>query len=501
MRMRVILGIAILGVLVALGGAAPALGAQLDALVDPNSDTSEFKMTYQRTAFIEYPLDSSISEFLYGKEWVLSGTAGSDDPAVQKLIMDLNNKIRSDGSTSMIEDVTVDYNVHMTGRTTNTSFDFKVILEGTLANYVITQDSLRSLVDLGWRGVSTNEPVVIDGVDINIPLNMLQTNEPEIYELVANTEAGDILTIPVLNADFILEQPMTNWHFLFDPTGISADAERYKLSEELAGKVLSRWTMGESSIREGRQIEREWDASVTGHTHSSIAGDISYDIRAVQSADQGSLTIVGFGTLDSLEGVEIVGVTPQAPEGTGTTSTGNFPVFIIYGMAGLAAVGGGLFFVFSNRALKHEKQGQQGIDPSRLVGYQTSASSGGYQTNRGEAQLRDQSEYQQTRSYYDQLDEPQKSSQTSGSTIPAGFIIPEETTPAQPEGFVQLDDTVTAEPEVESTPPEPEVVASCACATSEASGMECDCQMQGSCLCDATCNCSGEVCIEHVSSL
>ena len=50
---------------------------------------------------------------------------------------------------------------------------------------------------------------------------------------------------------------------------------------------------------------------------------------------------------------------------------------------------------------KNEKQGQQGIDPNRLVGYQTSASSGGYQTNRGEAQLKDDSDYQQTRSVYD----------------------------------------------------------------------------------------------------
>lgn len=409
--MWAIVGAITLGVLVALGGTAPALGAQLDALVDPNADSSNFKITYQRTAFIEYPIGGSLSEFLHGQEWILTGSADSSDPAVQKLIADLNNNIRLDGSTSIIDDATVEYNIHMTGRNVNTSFDFKVILEGVLTNYVITQDQLRSLVDLGWRGISTNEPVVINNadinlpVDINIPLNMIRTTEPEIYDLVANTEAGEIFSIPVMNADFILEQPMTNWHFLFDPTGISADAERYKLSEELAGKVLSRWTMGESSIREGRQIEREWHATITGDTHPTIEGDISYNLRAVQSADQGSLTIVGFGTLDRLDGVEIVGVTPQAPEGTGTTSTGNFPVFIIYGMAGLAAVGGGLFFVFSNRALKNEKEGQQGIDPSRLVGYQTSAASGGYQTNRGEAQLRDESEYQQTRSYYDQLDD------------------------------------------------------------------------------------------------
>ena len=42
----------------------------------------------------------------------------------------------------------------------------------------------------------------------------------------------------------------------------------------------------------------------------------------------------------------------------------------------------------------HSSTGQQGIDPSKLVGYQTSASSGGYQTNRGEAQLKSDTDYE-----------------------------------------------------------------------------------------------------------
>ena len=306
-----------------------------------------------------------------------------------------------------VDDLNVEYSFHLTGRNVNTSLDFKVVLTGNIINYVITSDQLRTLVDMGWRGLSSGESVVIDGVDVNIPLNMLRDNEPVIYDLVQGTEAGEILSMPLINADFILEQPMRNWHFLFDPTGINVDASQFGISEEIAGRVVSSWTMGESSIREGIQVEQEWHATITGDTHPTIPGEISYDLRAVQSADNANLYIFGFGALDVLDGVEIAGVTPTAPEDYATTSTGDFPVIIIYGMAGLAAVGGGLFFVFSNRALKNEKQGQQGIDPSRLVGYQTSAASGGYQTNRGEGpQLRDDSDYQQTRSYYDQTDQP-----------------------------------------------------------------------------------------------
>lgn len=425
--MRIIVFSIMMASILITGTVAPALGAQLEAQINPATDSSDFKMIYQRTAFIEYPEGSGLSQTFQGQTWQGAGEAGPEDPAVMALQQSINDKIRSDGSIASLSDLAVEYSVQMTGRELNTSFDLRVVLTGQIVNYVITQDQIRTLVDLGWRGMSSDIPVVIDGIDINIPLNMLQTQEPALYDIVVGTEAGDILSMPLINANFILEQPMTNWHFLFDPTGINVDASQFGMSSELAGQVLSSWTMGESSIREGIQVEREWDASVTGLTHPDIPGDISYDLRAVQSSDQANLHVIGFGALDVLEGVEIAGVTARAPDDFATTSTGDFPVIIIYGMAGLAAVGGGLFFMFSNRTLKNEKQGQQGIDPNQLVGYQTSAASGGYQTNRGEAQLRDSTDYQQTRSYYEQADtaaEPESYTEPEPYTEPESYDEP-----------------------------------------------------------------------------
>lgn len=386
------------------GTMVPAMGAQLDATLNPDTDSSQFKIIYQRTAFVEYTDGSPLSEFMQTKSWDLEGFADLDDPAVQRLQNSLNENIRSDGAISSVDDLTVSYKFGLTGRDINTSLDFKVQLEGSITNYVITRDQVRTLIDMGWRGLSTDESIVIDGIDVNIPLNMLQTGEPVLYDLVQNTEAGDILSKPMIDADFILEQPLDNWHFLFDPTGINVDANLYGISDELAGQVRSSWTMGESSFREGRQEVTIHDASVTDSTHPDIPGSISFNLRAVHPNDQANLHALGFGAIDRLEGVEIIGVTPTAPEDFATTSTGSFPVVIIYGMAGLAAVGGVAFFIISNRTLKNEAKGQQGIDPANLVGYQTSAASGGYQTNRGEAQLRDDSDYQQTRSYYERED-------------------------------------------------------------------------------------------------
>ena len=460
--MRMVAATILLACLVAVTGVTPALGAQLNALLDPDTDSSEFKMTYQRTAILDYEEGSNISQFLAGKEWIVEGEETMDNPGVQELAASMSNKIRADGSAVSVNDLDVSYNFHLTGRDARTSLDFRVIVQGTLDDYIITKDQLRTLVELGWRGLSSYDSIVVNGLDINIPLNMIQVQDPDMYNLLQGTEAADILTMPLMNADYILEQPLANWHFLFDPTGINVDAGQLGISDELAGKVFSSWTMGESSIREGIQEVREWNAVVSGHSHPNIAGDIHYEFRALQSADQANLDIIGFGTIDKLGDIEIAGVTPRAPD-SANTATGDFPVFIIYGMAGLAAVGGGLFFIMSNRALKHEKKGQQGIDPTDLVGYQTSSASGGYQTNRGEAQLRDDSSYQQTRSYYEQVD--------------------------------------TAEPEPSRTDAVIAPDATCSCAESESMDSECDCQMQYSCLCDTTCGCSLVVCKDHVSSM
>ncbi|MGY5143882.1 MAG: hypothetical protein ACW9XH_05315 [Candidatus Nitrosopumilus sp. bin_32a] len=452
MSRAVILSV-LLATLIVVGSSTPVWAAQLDARINPNTELSPFKMTYLKTVFIEYPNGGNLFDELQGKEWTVSGTADSSNSGVQDLMHELNRGIANDGSQAQISDLNVTYDFHLKARNINTSIDYRVILEGTLSDYVITDDGQRTLVDLGWRGISTDKEINIDGVEINIPINILRDHEPEVYTYFAGTEAEEVLGRHLINADFILEQPLTNWHFLFDPTGINVDAGTFGLDEEISGFVVSSWTMGESSIREGRQVERVFEAQ--------IVADETYTVRSVQSADQGNLSTIGFGALDILDGVEIAGVTPTPPTDYMTTSTGDFPVMIVYGMAGLAAVAGIAFFFVSSRSLKNEKQGQQGIDPNRLIGYQTSASSGGYQTNRGEAHLKDDTSYQQTRSVYEETS--QKSP-------------PPQTTPSQDE-------------------------AACGCASSAEMGSECDCAMQGACLCDGTCRCSAEICKEQVNSM
>jgi len=263
--------------------------------------------------------------------------------------------------------------------------------------------------------------VVIDGVEINQMISAIKEHQPKLYSYLVGSEAEKLLSKNLINAEGIKNQELANWHFLFDPTGITSDAAKFGLSEEITGFVVSGYTMGESSFREGIQIEKEQEATFTV--------DKQYTVRAIESADSATLRIIGFANIDNLEGLEIFGVTPTPPEGFATTSTGNFPITVMYGMAGMAAVGGGAFFVFSNRKLKAEQanQAQTGIAPSELTGYQTSAGAGGYQTNRGESQLASDAQYQKTRSVYDETSadsstqSTEDTPQSSKGSMPKGW--------------------------------------------------------------------------------
>jgi len=446
------------GILI-IGSSQTAFGAQLEALIDSNKDFSSIEMKYQRTIFIEYEDGGQLADILRGSSGEISINESTPHPDVVALRDRINQKILSDGSGAQISDLTVDYTVTLTGRPLNAAIDYKIVLTGKLVDYVIVESGGQgqTLVDMGWRALSTSGPVTLNGYEINLPISAIQELVPTVHANILGTEAEPVLSTPLINADGILNQPMANWHFLFDPTGISVDAATFGIDESIKGFVLSGYTMGESSLREGRQVEKE--------VHADFTVDRKYAIRTVQSADSANMNIIGFAAIDKLEGLEIVGVTPRAPEGYAQTSTGGFPVMIIYGMAGMAAIGGIGFFIFSNRALKREAgQGQTGIDPSRLTGYQTSASSGGYQTNRGEAQLKDTADYAQSRSVYDDSSQSQQQ-----QTPPPALSTTQD--------------------------------AACGCAASTDTGSECDCELQGQCFCDAVCGCSASVCKENAQAM
>ena len=414
--------------LITVSSLTPAFASsQLEVTIDPDSNVALAKMTYQRSIVIDYSDGGKLADTMNGKSGVISFTADKSTPGMQSLIIKLNSYITGKGSQAQITDLKLDYLATMTGRDNNLSLDYKIVLRPLVENFVIKAGSASSptLIDIDWRGFGAVGPVVIytqqyGDIEINLPISAFdKLLPPSLVLSLKASEAGELLSTRMLDADGIKNQAVGNWHFLFDPTGISVDASQHGLDSEITGNVVSRFTMGESSLREGliRELVNE----------SMFTSDKVYTIKTIESSANASVDVIGFANRDVLGSSEIFGVTAQAPEGYASTSSGEFPAFILYGMAGMAAVGGVAIMIISQRKLKKEGKNPQqtGIDPTQLTGVATSASAGGYQTVRGEAQVKGLDDYSQTKSYYD--DKPQveektesESSSTRGA-LPKGF--------------------------------------------------------------------------------
>ena len=411
-----------------IGTITPVLGsAQLTVTVDPNSDTAIASMKYQRAIFIDYSEGGELASDLRGKNVFVSFSADSSNAGVKNLLGQLNSYILSKNSQAQVTDLKVHYTATMTGREGSMSIDYKIELLPVIEKFVIRSYSPGSpaILDIDWRGFGTNGPVTIStteygNMEINMPISFIQKFEPELAAAIIAGDAGDLATKRLMNADGVKNQPVGNWHFLFDPTGISVDASQHGLSEEIAGNVISSYTMGESNLREGRQVEQVYEASFTM--------DKVYTLKTFESADNALISVIGFATREISGTSEVFGVSPEPPEGYATTSTGEFPAMILYGMAGMAALGGVAMMMMSRRKLSKEKghMHQTGIDPSQLTGVATSASAGGYQTVRGEAQVKGLDDYNQHKNFYEE-DKPQveeKNESDSSSTkgaLPKGW--------------------------------------------------------------------------------
>ena len=384
----------------------------------PEEQNATATVKFQRTIFLEYENGGQLADELMGKKTSKVFSVTSDEIR-DRINYYLKNTAETD---AVVTNVQVDYDAQLTGRAINTSIDYKIVLTLDLQGHILREYSGSSpaLVDMDWRGFIVDGPIVLDirGVnnEINLPISYIAQASPSLYSAVQGSEAEAILNYPIIDSTGIKAQPLGNWHFLFDPTGINVDASQFGLSDELAGRVWSSFTMGESSFREGIQIEKTHEATFTA--------DKSYIIRAIESADSANVHIGGFASVDVLGNSEVFGVSPTPPEGFATTSSGEFPVMIIYGMAGMSGIVGiGVFIISEKKRKKDAGQGQTGIDPSRLRAASTSTGAGGYKTNRGEAYLDDEN-YEKTRSVYEQpqVEEKQDEQTTSNKgSMPKGW--------------------------------------------------------------------------------
>jgi hypothetical protein len=327
-----------------------AHAADLAAGLDPVSDTSRASFVGVKTVTIEYPAGSSLAQELDGQnqriEFSLNGTAtGQNDTGVSSLIAALNRAFVQADSPVQASQAEVTYTGVIRGGPTSALISYRIDLQPNLESFVLEDGEGgqgSQVVDLEWRGIAINEPLVVNAPDlgqinINYPIGLLQVLYPSLAQKFENTQASEVLNEPILNfQDF--NAPMSSWHVLFDPVGTYGGS--VGLNGTGGAKALSVYSLGESSIREGTHGIEERTATAT------IDG-ANVNVQSATPPPSGQIQIAGYSSAQDSGGAWHAVVSAEAPEGA-VTSSGGFPIqvlLVLGGMMGAIAV----FILFKAR--------------------------------------------------------------------------------------------------------------------------------------------------------
>ena len=350
MSRHLIFSVGLIGLLV-IGSISPIWGAQLDTRISTRLTEAQPTFKFLKTVFIEYPDGGEISNLLNGKDILVNIEADNSTAGVSELIDRMNSNLRSIDSTVFVTDLKLTYRAHLQGQGGQAAIDYKITMVPTITNYLLRESdgTNPALIDAHWRGITVKGPVTITDtehgdIDVNTLIGFLKKETPEVYEKIRSTEGETLLNDSLIDSSGILAQPLSNWHHLFDPSGTISETAKWGYKEKL---VITSFTMGESSIREGIQTEKEKSVEFTT--------DKKYTIRTVESANSATISMDGFVTDVTVDGAEYFGSSPKVPEGYATTSTGGFPVGVMYGMAGMGAVVAIFVLVWSDRKLKKQR--------------------------------------------------------------------------------------------------------------------------------------------------
>lgn len=326
----------------------PVWGAQLDAVVGTKTDYSQPTFKFLRTIFIEYPDGGNLAKELQGKDILVTFTADSTTEGVSDLISRINNDLaRELESTIFLTDLELTYRAHLVGSKNQAAIDYKIVLIPKMTNYVLRQatDSIPAIIDAQWRGITIREPIILQNkeygdVEINLPSSLLEKEIPEAYSLLKGSEGENLLRNHLIDASIILSQPLSKWRSLFDPTPLISDAARFNYKGEKV--VITSYTAGESSLGEGiwKETRKEVELNL----------DKKYIIRSIDAASSANIQIDGFVDHEIIDGTEYFVSSSKIPKIS--PATNDFPIGVMYGMAGAGGAVAVVILFWSDRKIK-----------------------------------------------------------------------------------------------------------------------------------------------------
>lgn len=316
------------------------LAVEMNTVVVPTLSEAQAQFTGDTILTITYDPNSALSKNLTGVREDVSFKANMSTPGMRELIATVNQIITNvKHSPAQVQNATLDYNAHIAGTPGQLKVSYLVRFKPTLTGLTLPNQNSTNLkvVDLDWRSFVVPQPLVltpdkVGQIDVNLPIGLLQNKLPAIASQLEKSDAGKLLKNPLFNFELI-GQPLDTWHFLFDPTGSQVGMLGSGFKEIGGAKVVSIYSLGESSFREGTFKDVEQQAA------STINGE-SANVDTLMAKPSAQIQIAGFAQAKSAPTGEFVVVSENAPQGT-STATGGFPIqvlLVLGGMMGAVAV-------------------------------------------------------------------------------------------------------------------------------------------------------------------
>lgn len=316
-----------------------SFASQMEVFLSPERDAGDPVFTSIRFLTLSYEPGSELAKIFNGTNERITFTLNSTTQGMDQLQRAMNEAIlKEKNSPIQLSNSKLDYTAQIRGDEDGAQISYKIKFVPHITNFVLPSNSSTPALDLDWRGVVVQGPLTVTvpkygKFDINFPIGPVKALFPAAAQkLMSVEESKKIFESPLLDYEEI-GFPMDRWHFLFDPTGSQASAAGSGYAEEGGSRVVSVFSLGESSFREGTHAAKESTAS------TNIDGS-EVRIKSSDPPPSAQIQVAGFAQIKKINNAEIAFVSPKGPSGT-ATATGGFPIqvlLILGGMMGAVAI-------------------------------------------------------------------------------------------------------------------------------------------------------------------
>ena len=192
MNLSAVLLVCIMSAIIVTGFTSHAYAVQFTVFLSPKTNSASADLTAVRFITLTYQSGGTLSNQFNGKSEHVRFTMNAPD----NVISTINQNIASEKQSPVrITNATLEYSGDMLGQPESLLVSYKLDLKVFISNYVLQSSSNNSIVDLNWRSVFVNQPLVVDTpkygkVNVNAPIGLFQITHPAVAQQLLNSASG-----------------------------------------------------------------------------------------------------------------------------------------------------------------------------------------------------------------------------------------------------------------------------------------------------------------------